>query len=104
MDTAELPHLIAYLDARLDAIGGYALSIRHYDFRPGNHITRVQMFPGAVERAQVVTDTLGIEFHHDDTAPEHYTARKDSVEYTFHIPPVDGTPNPPTFMPTKLHA
>lgn len=90
MDTTtfdnKVTELVAYLDARIEPLNGYALSLNAYN-HGGPREFVVQPFPHTVEDGQAVADALGVTFVQDDDPRwrYRYTATRNGVQYNFHL-------------------
>ena len=93
--TDKIIELVGYLDARVDVLRGYYLSVQSFDFRPGQHDLRVQLFPESLGQAQEISDALDLTFVQSARFPHQYAATRDGVEFHFHINRDDPTGNPP---------
>lgn len=100
-DTDKLVELIGYLDARMNVLGGYSLVVEHYDFQMGQHILRVQMFPGFLDQAQDISDVLDLTFVQSDRFPHQYEATRDGVNFFFQLNRDGSEGNPPQVTSTE---
>lgn len=97
--TDQLAELVAYLDDRLESLGGYSLSVTHYDFQVGKHELKVTAFPHTIEGAQDASTSLNLNFTQDDEYLPRYIGRRNGIEYAFHINVNDPSGNPARFTP-----
>lgn len=78
-----LVKLTAALDGNLHALGGYALSVKHYAHSPEKYHVDVQAFADTVEDGQAVADVTGITFTQNKNHRHVYGGNIEGVRFTF---------------------